>query len=306
MIVVAATATIFSWYIVIQIKCPRISVSISSALREGRGMIKMGIALMYVNFLVVLADYLIRTYISNIASLEMVGFYQAGAMITSSYFGIIVTALITDYYPRISAINKDNKKIEVEFNKQSEVGLLMIGPLVLVFLFALPLFVRILYTSTFLPIISYLEYAALGVILTMCSNAMGFIMLAKQDVKVFFITATLGRIIIVSISILLFNSMGLKGLGIAALLAAIFHILFMQIVMWKRYDILMSKRLLGLLIVMLSIAVLSFLFKDIQNLPLRYTLGGLLLIFSIYYSIWKAKKNMGLDLISYIKRKISR
>lgn len=306
LIIAALTAAFFSWLFIRRVHYRKQVFTVKTALKDGRSMIQMGIALMYVTFIGVVSDYVIRTYISNTSSIEMVGLFQAGAMIVTSYFGVVVTALATDYYPRISAINQDNRAIEIEFNRQGEVGLLLVGPLIILFLFALPLFIKILYTNTFIPVLDYLEFAVFGVLFTVSSNALGMILLAKQASKTFFLTATLGRIIVVAVSLIFFNLWGLRGLGLAALITGIFHLLLMSAVLWKKYRICFNKGLVYLTLSMMFFAVIAFFIKDIDDIVLRLSLGSFMFVATIYYSLHRAKITMGIDFIAFVKAKIKK
>lgn len=306
LIMAALASFIFSYYYVKQIETTQIKISLKEAFDESSVMLKMGIALMYVNFLVVLSDYIIRSYINHVSTLEMVGLFQAGSMIISSYFGVIIIALTTDYYPRISAINDDNEKVSEEFNRQVEVSLLIIGPLVIFFLFAMPFFINFLYTKEFIPIIHYLEYAVFGVLITICSNSLGFILLAKRATKVFFFTATVGRIVIVGVNILLYNLWGLKGLGIATIIAGCMHLMLMQAVIWKLYNIKMSGKLMISFILMMLLTVIAFFVKEIENTILAYVFGLILLFFSLIYALFVMKRDMNIDVVSLIKEKFTK
>lgn len=304
LILVALTATLFSWYFIRKIKYSKQVYPLKKALKDGKVMMQMGVALMYVNFLGVVSDYIIRTFISNVSTIEVVGLFQAGSMIVTSYFGIVITALTTDYYPRISAINQDNKALQQEFNRQSEVGLLMVGSLIIVFLFAMPLFVRVLYTDSFMPVISFLQYAVFGILFTVCSNALGMILLAKQASRTFFYTSTFGRIVIVCISVFFFNCWGLEGLGIVAIVAAIFHLLLMGFVLWKKYDITMNRRIYILLFVITFFSISAFFIKEIDSLLLRYLFGILLFITYLVYALRQVQQIMCIDVVGLVRDRI--
>ena len=300
LIITALTAVIFSWLYVRKINYEKQKVSAQDIIKEGTGMIQMGLSLMYVSFIVFASDYIIRTYISNVANLEMVGIFQAGATIISSYFGIVITAMSTDYYPRISAVNKDNKKLTEEVNRQSEVGLILMGPLIVLFMFAMPFFIKFLYSEKFLLSISYISYAVFGTIITICSNSMGMILLAKQKSKVFVISVTITRVIGITINLLSFTLWGLTGLGISAIIFAILHITMMQAIMYKLYNILFNKKVVFMLIFTLILSLVAFFIKDFSNNWLKYSIGLFILFVSLFYSITKMKKVMNIDIIDYI------
>ena len=110
-------------------------------------MIKMGIALMFVTFAGMVSEYIIKIYISNIADLSTVGIYQAGLTIVSGYFSIVIVAMMTDYYPRISGVYDNNERLREELNRQVKVGLILITPLIVIFMFVMHIFVELLYST---------------------------------------------------------------------------------------------------------------------------------------------------------------
>jgi PST family polysaccharide transporter len=187
------------------------------------------------------------------------------------------------------------------------VSLLIMGPLVIAFLFAMSLFVRILYSNAFLPIIEYLEFAVFGVLITICSNALGMILLAKQAANIFFVTATIGRTINVLTTIILFEYYGLKGMGVAALIAGLFHIILMQIVIGMTYKIRIKKDMFSSMIFIGLFSVAAFFIRRIFEYSFyKYLMGAGLLIICLCYSIRIAKIKMNIDIIQLVKTKLRR
>lgn len=114
LLAVALSLIIFSTYYVKKVEYVKVKISLKETFSKSSNMIKMGLALMYVAFLGFLSDYIIKIYIGNTSTLEMVGIYQAGITIVAGYFGIVITAMSTDYYPRISAVYNNNEKLQEE------------------------------------------------------------------------------------------------------------------------------------------------------------------------------------------------
>ncbi len=306
LIISALSAVFFAWLFLRKVMYNKVSVSFKLSLNEGKEMIKMGLALMYVTLVGFVTDYIIRSYISNVSGVEMVGIFQAGATIITGYFGIVITAMSTDYYPRISAINSDNHKLTIEVNRQSEVGLLLVGPLVVLFMFLMPVFIQILYSKDFFASIDYIEYAVFGTLIIVCSNAMGMILLAKQKSKIFIFSVTFSRIIVVVANILGYKYFGLQGLGVMAIFAAMLHLGLMQFIMFRFYGILFNKRTLKMLLVIIAFALSAFFIKNISSYLLKYSLGGFVFLTSVLYSMKQMKLVMGIDLIEFVKNKIQR
>ena len=237
LIVTSISTLLFTYIYVRKIEVIPTKTTLAKSLKEGKGMINMGISLMFVSFIALLSDYLISSYISNYGGLKDLGLYQVGITILSGYFGVILVSISTDYYPRISAINSDNTGIENELNKQSEIGLFLAFPLIILFIFLSPLLIPILFSKEFLTVQEYTDIAILGTLITLCSNNMGLILLAKQASRVFLITATSQRVITIVISLIAYKNWGLIGLGYTSLVMALIHIILMSFIMKTKYEI---------------------------------------------------------------------
>ena len=109
-----------------------------SFLHEGWGMIRLGVGFVVALLMGSLAEFVIRSFLNNNGSLEILGLYNAGYMISMTYGGMVFAAMETDYFPRISAVNDDNRSFNLLVNKQIEVSLLIVAPLFLAALNSIP------------------------------------------------------------------------------------------------------------------------------------------------------------------------
>lgn len=291
-------------YYVSKVEYIKVNVSFKSSISEAFPMIKMGIALMMVSFIGLFFSFIISFYIRSLGGLEMVGLYQAGVTIVTSYIGVVITAMNTDYYPRISAVNKDNFKLMEEVNTQSEVGLLMAFPIIIIFVFLSPLFIDVLYSPDFKQILSYTDYAIIGSVITICSNCMGMILIAKQATKVFLLSVFAQRIICLIIFMLLYQKLGLLGLGFSEIFAGLLHIVLMALIMGGKYNIRFSRRVVMQLLLTIIIVLLSIYIRTFENNYFRYIIGFCIVIFVTIYSLYYIKKYMGLDVLSKLKSRI--
>ncbi|WP_417613359.1 O-antigen translocase [Owenweeksia hongkongensis] len=303
-LVVSAFVTFsVAFYYSNKIQFKRIKLKFTCYFSEGKSMIVMGIGLMYVGLASTVSDYIIKSYISTNSSFEIVGLFTAGVTILSSYFGIVLTAMTTDYYPRIAGINKDNVKLNEEVNKQSEVGLLMMSPLIMVFVIGLPFFLKILYSIDFVESQEYIKYALFGFIITICSNAMGMILIAKQKTKIFVLSVTVQRILGVIINILFFKYYGLVGLGISYIITSFIHLLLMQGIMY-RFQIIFNKKLLMLLGGILSTLFISLLLNYLEPPFFKYSFQIILTFIVSIYCFNRLSSEMDINVINIIKSKI--
>lgn len=294
---------LFSNFYFRRIKFKKIKLNLSNYINDAPGMLKMGLSLMYVSLTIIITEYVIKTHILTNSNIEVVGFFQAGSTIVMGYFGIITSAMATDYYPRISAINRDNIKLNDEVNKQSRVGLILLGPLVVLFLFLMPYLIELLYSKLFLMSIEYISYAIFGVILISCSNSMGMVLIAKQDSRIFLFTVSFNRLLLIFLSIYSFEYLGLKGLGISYFIFSIAELILMQIVLNYFYKIKINFKTAKILIITLLLSFLAFITLDIDKLWVRYLVSVVLFLISCTYSLNVMKNIMSIDLLKMIKNK---
>ena len=294
---------IISNYYVGKIKFKKIKLSLSDYFSDGFPILKMGLSLMYVSLSIVISEYVIKTYILNNSTIEMVGFFHAGTTLIMGYFGLITNAMATDYYPRVSAINRDNIKLSHEVNRQSRVALILLGPLVVLFLFLMPFLVELVYSKQFLPTTDYLGYAIFGVIFISCSNLMHLILLAKQKPSIFLFTVTFNRFVLIATSLYLFNYFSLKGLGVSFLIFSIFEFILLQIVLTYFYNIKINFETIKILSITLLLSLFSFLSLQIESLILHLIVGLILFTLSGIYSLNIMRNMMDIDLLKIIKKK---
>lgn len=302
----AFAALFFSNMYVRKIKYDKVYLKIREIWHESTPMVKMGVSLMLVGFMSSVFDMVVAAYISNNGSLADVGFYNAGSTIITSYFGIVITAMSTDYYPRISAVHDDNDKLMDEMNKQSETGLVMIFPLVVAFVFLSPLFIYILYSSEFYKTNEYTDYAMLGTVIIVVSNCMGMILLAKQASNIFIWSVLFQRIILITVYLLAYQYLGLLGLGVSYIVLGLVHLLFMKVILYKFYQIRLSRRVYYLLLFIVVFTILTILARNITCIYLKYSLGGVLFLLSCLFSFWFMKRYMNIDILVTLKHKFAK
>lgn len=290
-------------FYVSKINYKRVKLSVKDTFSESTSMLKMGVALMLVAFIGTLYSFIISAYLRAQGGLSIVGLYQAGVTIVTSYIGVVITAMSTDYYPRISAVNKDNTKLTEEVNSQSEVGLLMCFPIVVVFVFLSPFFINILYSSEFSDVLLYTDYAIIGSIITICSNCMGMILLAKQASRLFLVSVISQRVICLFVFILLYNKFGLLGLGFSEIFVGLLHIILMSLIMGLKYSIKYSKRIIFQLMIVIFFVLLSKYIRGFDNLILRYSFGLIIIVCVCIYSLEYSKRYMNIDFILLLRNK---
>lgn len=264
-------------------------------------MLKMGISLMFVSFLHTIVAFIITSYMGSHGGLNVVGYYGAGTIITNAYFGIIITALSTDYFPRISSVISDNQKLTDELNRQASVSLVMVFPLLLIFIFFMPLFVEIIYSDEYFPALDYLKYAIYGTLITICSNQVDMILVAKYEIKLFMIISIIFRLLQLVLSVILFKNYSLEGLGFAVMIMGILHLVAMVVSVKKLYNVMFDKFFIKLFSIVLISTMFASIVSTFSNIYMKYGIGSILIFFSLIFSLYIMKKKFSISMIKFIK-----
>ena len=110
---------------------------------------KLGFAFMASGFLMMGAAYAIRILVVRKLGLEAAGLYQSAWTLGGLYVGFILQAMGADFYPRLTAVAKDDQECNHLVNEQAQVSLLLAGPGVIGTLTFAPLVIALFYSTKF-------------------------------------------------------------------------------------------------------------------------------------------------------------
>ena len=293
----------FSWFFSRRIRIEKVPINTKTVISEGKGMMKMGIAMSISGILVYLSSYILRSFIRMEGGVDEVGLFAAGFAIMTSYTGLVFNAMSTDYYPRLAAVNEDNTKCKVIMNQQAEIGLLIISPLMAICIVFVPLLVQILYSSKFLAANIYIVWCALGMLFKMASWSVSFIFVAKGESKLFIINETICHVYKLGIYLLGYHLGGLEGLGITFTIGYLIYSIQVYIIAHRRYQFSFTPGFIKVFITqfLFAAACVGLVLFAHSNLEL-YIIGSIFVILSLYVSL------KGLDsrvrIVSFIKNKL--
>ena len=148
-------------------------------LAEGMGMIKLGMAFVLAAVIGSAAEMFIRSFLNVDGGLDYVGLYNAGYMITITYAGMVFAAMESDYFPRLSAVNQDILATNLTVNKQMEVSLLLLAPMLVALIMMLPVLIPLLFSSEFLPVVTMAQVAVLAMYFKVLTLPVAYITLAR-------------------------------------------------------------------------------------------------------------------------------
>lgn len=146
--------------------------------QQWQAMLKLGIPLMAAGLLTLATQLAARTIILRELGLDASGYFQAAWAISMTYIGFVLGAMGADYYPRLTEAINDPPRARKLVNEQTEMALLLAGPVLLAMITLAPWVIHLLYAASFAPSTDVLRWQVLGDILKVASWPVGFILLA--------------------------------------------------------------------------------------------------------------------------------
>lgn len=303
-IISALSSALVAFYYVKRVDYDKVSVGWKETFQSGGSMIKMGVSLMMSNFLSFVFSMLVVGFIQKISGLDEVGYYSAGSVLVISYFSMITTALNTDYYPRIAAISTDDVKIQEEVTKQSYVGLLLMYPIITIFVLCVHIIIDILYTDDFHQITNFTDVAVIGTLLSVVSNCLGYVLIAKQESKIYLGLSVVFNLIYIPMHLILYRYLGLLGLGLAYTLGILLQLLAYWFICYKKYRLNIPRNLLLEIILIVFCVFICVWIRSLQAFWLKCSLGATVAAISVCYTILRMKKNMNIDIKQILYKRL--
>jgi PST family polysaccharide transporter len=282
---IAVAGLITSWWYSRKVEIEPPSMTLSLVRQEASGLLKLGFAFMVSGFLMMGAAYAVRTMVLRMVGLEAAGFYSAAWTLGGLYVGFILQAMGADFYPRLTAVARDNTECNRLVNEQAQISLLLAGPGVIATLTFAPVVIALFYSTKFNATVEILRWICLGMTLRVITWPMGFIILAKGASKYFLWTEIAWTVVNVGLSWVCLKSFGLNGAGIAFFGSYVFHGLMIYPIVRRLSGFRWSSanRKTGLLC--LTLAALVFCGFYILSPLLAVGLGILVVILISAYSI---------------------
>ncbi len=295
----------FSWYYLKKRRIPSFSISPRQSISEGKAMLKLGLVLSLSSLLTAVSAYVVQLYINHLGGLDAVGLYSAGFLILNTYGGLVFTAMVKDYYPRLAGIADDNAQVRQTVKEQVYISILLMTPIIVVFLLLVPQVIQILLSEEFLGIVSMVSFGIVGLLFKAVSWSMSYIIVAKGDSRLFiysdicFISLQLGMYI----SGYYFG--GLTGLGLSFIAYYTLYSVGMYVINHWRYHFYFPREFYVLFGCCILFCGLGLYLSFASNLWIRYGSMSALTLITAWFSYHQLNKRINFkDLIShYFKRK---
>ncbi len=285
---------LFTSYYRSRIPLEKVNVDSRKVFSEGKEMVKLGITLSVSSMIALLAAYVIQIYISGEGGVSEVGYYTAGIVILNTYVGLIFNAMATDYYPRLAGIADSIVEVRKTVFEQAYIAVLLITPIILLFLIFAPLIITILYTDDFLPVVEFVSWGILGMLLKAASWSIGYVIIAKGDSSLFIRTAIGFSIVLVASNILGYYLGGLEGLGVSFCIYYFVHFVGLATITYFRYKFYLSAEFYIMLVFCSFLVITGFVLGYWDDPLVRYTFQGFLALLSVIFTVYFLNKKMDL------------
>lgn len=281
----------------------------NGVLGEGMAMVRLGVAFVVAGVLGSGAEMLIRSYLNVVSGdLDVVGLYNAGFMLTITYAGMVFSAMETDYFPRLSSVNSDVAATNLTVNRQIEVSLLIVSPMLAALIIGLPILIPLLFSSKFLPMVGMAQLSVFAMYIKAVSLPVSYLTLAKGDSVGYMVLEAIYDVLLVLLIIFGYGQWGLLGTGVALSLSYVFDILLVGAYTYWRYHYRVSMQVLQYAAIQFTLGIAVYIVTLVDNPLIYWSLGTLICLASLFVSIsiLHQKTSLWSALINKMKNRFSR
>ncbi len=254
-------------------------------LKHGASMIKLGMAFVLAAAFGSASEVAIRAFLNVEGGLDIVGLYNVGYMLTITYAGMVFSSMETDYFPRLSAVCKDIEKTNETVNKQTEVSLLILSPMLVALLTALPILVPLLFSREFMPVVGMGQVAVLAMYFKVLNMPIAYITLARsRSLAYLFLEASYFLVLVIAI-IFGFRWWGIWGTGLAIVVAHVAELAIVGSYAYWKFDFRSTKMIGRYFSIQLCLGLLAFAVSCLAEGWLYWITEAALTLVSTAYSV---------------------
>jgi O-antigen/teichoic acid export membrane protein len=296
-IIAALTTLLLSWIFARKVKIFSVEITYKESYLLGKAMVKLGVIMTLSGVITTAITYIISIFINKTGGVSQVGLYNAGWAITNQYVGLIFTAMAVDYFPKLAGIHKNNTEVKKAVNEQAEIAILIVGPIMILYLTSLPILIPLFYTTEFLSIVPFTQWIIFGMLFKTASWAIGYIILAKGESKLFLVTEVLSNVFLLVFNVFSYKYLGLEGIGISFAVLYLLHFIVIYFICYKKFEFVYSTTFIKIFITQILLCGLAFGMVRIFGYPIGYYSGTGILIIAAIISISALNKRMDIKQI---------
>lgn len=254
-----------SWWYARRIKVDSSEVGWGEIWTEGKPLLILGFAFMVSAVLTYGSTWTVGVLILRLLGKPALSEYSAAYMLAFTYPSVILAAMARDFYPRLTVASKDIARSTRLVNEQLEVGVLLAAPGVMAVLALAPVVIRVQYHADFLGAVPILEWQILGFFLQVMSWALGYILLARADSRVFLWTELVSNLLYVGFVFGAVRVFGVVGAGIGYFMEYAFHWVLIYWIVKRRHGFRYTRH--NILLCLILLPLIGVVFVAVRLLP---------------------------------------
>lgn len=210
-------------------------------LGRGKRMLTIGLSFVVASFIAHGSRLIIQAYLNNQASLSEVGLYNAGYTLAMVYTAMLFASLDTDYFPRLSAVFNYQQKRLRTIQKQIDVTLTIIFPVIIGMVFSMPIIVPLFLSNEFVGIIPMAQVISLSLLFRAMYLPMAILPLSAGDSHIYLMMQLISYLGIIPFVLFGYDQGGLLGAGMGWFAANLYDMLCSLLLARLKYHVYPSR-----------------------------------------------------------------
>lgn len=276
LVLTGVTSMAVSWWFYRRVELSVVSQGWKDTWQQARGLLRLGIAFMWSTAMAAFAALFIRTIIVRELGVDANGMYQAGWALSSVFGSMLVGAMSTDFYPRLTALVERGREAVHLVNEQIEIGILLGLPGLLATMVFAEWAIKLFYSDAFLLGASLLQFFVFSVFFTLISYPMGYILVGKGAAYRYALITTSFHVVHIVTAAFLIEAYGLLGVAIANPVLGFLYVFGMRAMAAPLIDFSWSMKTLEIMVISFVVLVMGFAVSHILP-PVAAELCGLIL-----------------------------
>lgn len=278
MILTAAAMLAISWWFVRGIRVEPAKLTPKETFRGGLSIAKLGFFIVVTTFASTATMYIVRSFVSQKMGTDGVGMFQAAWNISNVYVGLITSAMLADFFPRLSERSNDHAAMARLTNEQGEIALIIGAPMVAGILLFIPAVLNILYSSQFMAATAILQWQMAGAFTGFLAWPLGVIFLAKGKGHYCILTDGVWCAAYLSVVFAGWDRFGLEILGIAAICSSFAKFVLVYVLVRTQFRFRWSRRNLRLIGLYGGLIAGTLLTVLLASGWVKYAIGGAIVL----------------------------
>jgi len=265
------------------------SIDTNLAIGQIKDMLKMGSAFMLSGLVSIGALLVVRSIVGDKLGLDGVGYFEAAWIISMSYVGIVLGAMGSDFYPRLTAVIKDRQASSLLVNQQTKVAVYLLAPLLVLVMGFAPLIVWLLYSSEFSASVEILRWQVFGDVLKIMSWPLAFVLASAGLSMLYLLAEVVAAFFFIVLVWVLVDEIGVVSVGYSFIGMYVAYLVYVYIVARRVIGLSLDRGLLKVVFALMLALVFIFLLADYSEI---FAVGASVVLSMLFF--WVALEGLSL------------